>query len=217
MPRLFASPRGLAITLLLFSAIPILVAASELYQSLTGTLPPDAQKYTTVPVTHFLHALGGVLFGVLGPIQFAGVLRNRFGRLHRITGRVFVASGALLSLGALRLLWQFPDASTWVLVTARLLAGVAVGATLILAVRAIRHRDVAMHRAWMIRAYAIGMGSATVSLLMFPIYIVTGAPIHGYAADLVFVASWAINIGLAEWVIGRGSPARMARPKVAAE
>jgi hypothetical protein len=41
----------------------------------------------------------------------------------------------------------------------------------------------------MIRAYAIGMGAATIALIMFPIYVITGAPLEGYLSDLAFVAS----------------------------
>lgn len=203
MIRLFARPRTLAFSLLFFSAIPILVAAVRLFQIPMGQLPADSVKFLAVPVAHFAHALGGVLFGVLGPIQFSGVLKHRFGRAHRITGRVFVGVGLLLAATSLRLLWQFPDASTWVLALARLVAGVGLGAALVIALRAIRARDIARHKAWMIRAYAIGMGSATVAFLMFPIFVITGDPIEGYLSDLVFVASWGLNIAIAEWVIRR--------------
>ena len=203
MTRIFLRPIPLALLLLILSAIPIGAALLRMVQIPTGTLPQDAIKFVVVPVVLFGHALAGALFGVLGPIQFAGVLKRRFGRFHRITGRVFVAAGVLLALSSLRLLWQFPDASTFVLVTARLVAGFGLAAALVIAFVAIRQHQVARHKAWMIRAYAIGMGSATVSFLMLPIFIISGEPVEGYAADLVFVASWAINIGIAEWVIRR--------------
>ena len=203
MTRIFLRPIPLALLLLFLSAIPIGAALLRMVQIPTGTLPQDAIKFVVVPVVLFGHALAGALFGVLGPIQFAGVLKRRFGRFHRITGRVFVAAGVLLALSSLRLLWQFPDASTFVLVAARLVAGFGLAGALVIALVAIRQHQVARHKAWMIRAYAIGMGSATVSFLMLPIFIISGEPVEGYAADLVFVASWAINIGIAEWVIRR--------------
>ncbi len=203
MIRILSQPIPLALFLLFFSAIPILVAAVVLYQIPAGLLPEDSARFLALPWVLFFHALGGVVFGVLGPIQFAGVLKRRFGRAHRVTGRIFVAFGLLLALSSLRLLWQFPEGSTWVLVTARIVASVAMAGALILALLAIRNRNVARHKAWMIRAYAIGMGSATVSLIMFPIFVITGDPIEGYLSDLVFVASWGINIALAEWVIRR--------------
>ena len=203
MIRILARPKTLVFTLLFLSAIPVGMAAVRLYQIPMGQLPLDAIKFDIVPWSLFAHALGGVLFGVLGPLQFAGVLKRRFATFHRVTGRIFVAVGLLLALSSLRLLWQFPDASTWVLLLARLAAGAGLAAALLIAVAAIRRRDVPTHKAWMIRAYAIGMGSATISFIMFPIFIITGEPPVGMVSDLIFVASWAINIAIGEWVIRR--------------
>ena len=206
MPRIFARPLWLAVFLLIATFIPIIAAILTMFQIAAGHLPESSIKFAAVPGSLFFHALGGVLFGLLGPLQFAGVLKRRFGRLHKITGRVFVASGLLLGVSSLRLLAEFPDAATWVLLSARLAAGLGLTAALIWAIVAIRQGQVARHRAWMIRAYAVGMGAATISLIMVPIFLITGQPVKGYAADLLFVASWVINIGIAEWVIRRGKP-----------
>jgi uncharacterized membrane protein len=208
MNRIFMRPIPFALILVMLTIIPITFAALRLYQLPMGQLPADAIKFATVPWTLGLHSLGGLLFGLLGPIQFAGVLRRRFGRIHRISGRIFVLAGLFLGLSSLRLLAEFPTASTWVLVTARAVAGLALSAALILALIAIRQRDVARHRTWMIRAYAIGMGPATISFIMLPIFLIRGAPLEGYAADLLFVASWVINIAIAERVIGLGRTER---------
>ena len=206
MPRIFARPIWLAVFLLIATSIPIIAAILTMYLIAAGRLPESSIKFAVVPGSLFLHALGGVLFGLLGPLQFAGVLKRRFGRLHKITGRVFVVSGLLLGLSSLRLLAEFPDASTWVLLSARLAAGLGLTAALIRALVAIRQGHVARHRAWMIRAYAVGMGSATISFIMLPIFLITGEPVTGYAADLLFVASWVINLTIAEWVIRRWHP-----------
>ena len=52
----------------------------------------------------------------------------------------------------------------------------------------------------MIPPDALGQ-SATVSFILFPIYLIRAEPIEGYLSDLVFVASWGTNIAIAEWVI----------------
>lgn len=193
----------LAGLLLVLTAIPIVISLVRMGQIPLGALPADAAKFTAVPFGHFFHAAGGAIFGLLGPFQFSRVLRGRFGRLHRWMGRVFVLAGVALGLTSLRLLWQFPDAGTWILGAARLAAGVALIAALILGLCAAMRRDLARHRACMIRAYAIGMGAATIALIMFPIFVITGAPLNGYLSDLAFVGSWVINIALGEWVIRR--------------
>jgi uncharacterized membrane protein len=211
MPRIFARPIWLAIFLLIATFIPIIAAILTMYQIAAGSLPKSSIKFAAVPGPLFFHALGGVLFGLLGPLQFAGVLKRRFGRLHKITGRIFVASGLLLGLSSLRLLAEFPDASTWVLISARLAAGLGMSLALIWAIVAIRRGQVARHRAWMIRAYAVGMGSATISFIMLPIFLITGEAVEGYAADLLFVASWVINITIAELVVRRAKPVAIKR------
>jgi hypothetical protein len=71
-------------------------------------------------------------------------------------------------------------------------------------VTAARRRDIPTHKVWMIRAYAIGMGSATVSFFALPVYLVTGEPVVGVTADMLFVWSWALNLWIAERVIRRG-------------
>ena len=212
MPRIFARPIWLAIFLLIATAIPIITAALKLYEIPAGKLPDDAIRFNTVPWSLFVHSLGGMLFGLLGPLQFAGVLKRRFGRLHRITGRIFVLCGLMLGLSSLRLLAEFPDGSTWVLVSARLAAGLGMSLALVWAIFSIRLGNVAQHRAWMIRAYAVGMGSATISFIMMPIFLITGEVPKGFAADLLFVASWVINIAIGEWVIRRASPALARQP-----
>ena len=123
--------------------------------------------------------------------------------MHRLTGRVFVAAGLVLALSALRLLAEFPAPSTWILTSARLAAGAGLAAALITALVAVRRLNIARHRAWMIRAYAIGMGAATISFIMLPIYLITGKAVEGYASDLLFLLSWVINLSIAEWVIRR--------------
>jgi len=199
MLRLFARPIPLVLLLGFCTFIPIMMSAVRVVQIPVGTLPDDSLRLAVAPLSFFAHALAGVLFGILGPLQFARVLRRRFGPWHRITGRVFGAAGVFLGLSGLSLLAQVQNTSTLLLDGFRALAGGALVVAIVLGVAAARARDLPRHRAWMIRAYGIGMGSGTVALVMFPIYIVTGAPITGLLSEVVFVGWWALNIALAEW------------------
>lgn len=203
MERRSVTHISLPILLLFLTAIPVLMAAARVVQVPMGALPDDALKYTATPASLFLHATGGVLFGLLGPLQFGRSLTHRFGRFHRVSGRAFVISGALLALSGLRLVWAFPGTSTPVLDVARIAASAGLGLTLWWGVRAAQRKNIPSHRAWMIRAYALGMGAATIAFIMFPIYFITGEAPTGLLSDLLFVGSWVINIAIAEWVIGR--------------
>jgi len=201
MIRLFARPMPLLLLLMFATFIPIMMAAVRVVQIPLGALPPDSLRLTVAPLAHALHALAGVVFGLLGPVQFARALRLRFGVLHRLLGRIFVAAGLVMSASGLALLIQVHSTATPLLDTARAAFSAALIVTLVLGVRAARARNSADHRGWMIRAYAIGMGGATVALVMFPLYLIRGAPVTGLMSDLVFVGWWLVTIILGEWVL----------------
>ena len=78
-----------------------------------------------------------------------------------------------------------------------------------LGLAAIRRRDIARHRAWMMRGYAIGLGAGTQALTHLPYFLFEG--IQGeLSRALAMGAGWAINLAVAEWIIRRG-PARPVR------
>jgi uncharacterized membrane protein len=207
MFRLFSRPMPLVLFLAVFTAIPVLTALVQVVQIPSGTYPADSARLAVAPIAWFAHVLAGAAFGITGPVQFIRALRQRFGALHRLSGRIFVASGVILGLSGLSLLAQVTSERTPVADIARGLFGVALLIALALAMAAIRGRDILRHRAWMIRAYAVGMGLGTVGLVFFPIYLVTGQPPMGFASDILFVASWVIAIVLGEVVIYRLSAA----------
>ena len=203
LPLTLGKTVGLAVALAVCTFIPVMMAAVSMVQIPLGALPDDSRRLASFPVSFFLHSLAGVLFGVLGPLQFVRALRLRFGTLHRLAGRVFVLAGAGLALSGLALLLQVESIATGLLDTARGVFGLALIAALVLAVTAARAHNMRRHRAWMIRAYAIGMGQGTVALIMFPVYLITGVPPTGLTTDIVVVGMWLFNIALAEWVVRR--------------
>ncbi len=215
MIRVVARPMPLVLALAFCTFIPVLTAAVSAVQIPLGALPADSLRLASVPVTFFLHSLAGVLFGVIGPLQFVRALGRRFGTLHRLAGRVFVLAGAGLALSGLALLLQVQSISTGLLEAARGVFGTALIAALVLGVVSVRAHDMLRHRAWMIRAYAIGMGQGTVALVMFPIYLMTGKPPVGLASDTVVVVMWLLNIALAEWVVRRIALPLPRRPSAA--
>jgi uncharacterized membrane protein len=203
MIQTFSRPIPLGLALAFCTFIPIMTAAVSVVQIPLGALPEDSQRLASVPISFFLHSLTGVLFGVLGPLQFVRALRLRFGTLHRLSGRIFVLAGGGLALSALALLLQVESIATGLLDTARGIFGLALIAALVMGVAAARAHDLIRHRAWMVRAYAIGMGTGTVALVMFPIYLITGEPPKGLGSDVVVVGMWLLNIALGEWIVRR--------------
>jgi hypothetical protein len=86
----------------------------------------------------------------------------------------------------------------------RLVFTSAMATSLLLGVAAIRRRDTAAHRAWMIRAYAIGLAAGTQAFTDGIAAAIFGT--GELRADLAKGAGWVINLAVAEWVIRQ--PAR---------
>lgn len=203
MHRYFTKPLVVLAALYFGTLLTIVLALVQVVQIPMGALPEDSQRLTAAPIWHFMHVLGGAIFGILGPIQFSRVLMRKYGRLHRVMGRVFVAAGAMISMSSLGLLWYFPGAYSVAISSGRLLFGIALGVALVFAMQAIRKRDFIRHRNWMIRAYAIGIGATAVTMVFFPIYAITGKPPIGLVADIAFLGAWAACIIFAEGLVRR--------------
>jgi uncharacterized membrane protein len=203
MMRRLASPVVVLVALYFGTLLTILLALVQVVQIPLGGLPEDSQRLGATPVWHFMHVLGGATFGILGPIQFGRALMPRYGLLHRIVGRIFVAAGAMISLSSLGLLWRFPDTYSVAISSGRLLFGIGLGVALAIAMQAVYKRDFTRHRNWMIRAYAIGIGATAVTTVFFPIYLITGEPPKGLAADIAFLGAWTACVIFAEGLVRR--------------
>lgn len=132
--HVFTRPVPLVLALACGTGIPVVLATVRVVQIPLGALTEDDLRLAAVPVAFFLHALAGLLFGVLGPLQFARALHRRFGALHRLAGRVFVLVGAGLSLSGLALLLQVQSIATGLLDAARGIFGLALITALALGV-----------------------------------------------------------------------------------
>ena len=198
MFRLFQRPIPLVLLLVFLTAIPILNSLVLVFQVPSGTLAEDSAHLAVAPISLFVHVLAGVAFGITGPVQFVRALRNRFGALHRVSGRIFVLSGTIIGLSGLSILAQVTSQRTPIVDIARGLFGLALLIALAMAMAAVWKRDFRRHRAWAIRSYAIGMGLGTVALVFIPLYIITGQPPIGPLSDILFVVSWVLTIVIAD-------------------
>ncbi len=206
MLRHFARPVPLFVALACCTFIPVALVLERTVPIPTGTWDDDAARSAVAPVSWFLHAAAGAVFGIIGPLQFALAQRRRFGWLHRLAGRVFLVAGVVLGLAALSLFARIVPQDTVLLLGARVVFAMALLCALAATLAAIHARDIPRHRVWAMRAYAIGMGSGTVAPVLFPIYVVTGQAPVGLLSDVVVVSWWTLNIALAEWIIHRSLP-----------
>jgi uncharacterized membrane protein len=116
----------------------------------------------TLTLTHILPAM---LFMVLGPLQFVRSLRSKYPRVHRWSGRIFLAASAVVGVTGLTLAFGKTIGGVDEKAAIALFGTfflIALGKALWHALR----RDFAEHREWMIRGYAIGLAVATIRPIM---------------------------------------------------
>jgi uncharacterized membrane protein len=166
------------------------------------------------------HGIAGACALLLGPMQFSDRLRQRYAKLHRVTGRVYVA-GAFIA-GPLGIYIQVIQHRTGVPLSFTMIAathGTLWMLTTGIAFVLIFKRKVQQHRQWMTRSFAVGPG---VFLGARVILGVTGLENRGPAAvETVIWMSIAFSIVLADIVLQvqeqqRSRPAARAAAAVAA-
>ncbi len=198
--------------LLLLCVVPVLGGVVRLTELATGAeITPDNARFFDSPVPIVLHVVGALPFLVLGAFQF--VPRLRRGRWHRTAGRIVAPAGLVAALSALwlTLFFPVPARDEGLLEVFRIVFALAMTVSIVLGVLAILRRDVAAHRAWMMRGYAIGLGAGTQALILIPVGLVAGPP-TGLAWALLMGSAWVINLVVAELLVRRGT--RTALPTI---
>jgi len=131
------------------------------------------------------HILLGGLVLALAPFQFIPLVRRRYLRFHRWSGRLLLA--AALPAGLSGMLLQALSPYGGILAgSAIAFAGVLFLTAAFRAYRAIRRGDVIEHREWMIRMLAVGLGVGTVRLVAIPLILLTGRR----PLELIGIAFW---------------------------
>ena len=203
------------IALIALSVIPVFAGTARLIQLSGGPqiIPADA-RFTSSPVAVVMHVVCSIAFALFGAMQFAPGFRRRHPGWHRRVGRVLAIAGLGVAVSALWLTLFYPrqENSGDLLYFLRLAFASGMVACLVLGVTAIRRRDVTTHRAWMIRAYALGLGAGTQAFTEG-----FGGALFGTSAlalDASRGIAWIINLAVAEWAIRR--PRRRRRRLVTA-
>jgi len=169
---------------------------------------PGFFRFPTIIALHVV--LGGVYLA-LAPFQFARRVRSRHLGYHRWAGRFLVATGLVVGVTALFIGFVIPFSGTPERVIIGLFGGLflfALGKGFV----HIRAGRVALHREWMIRAFAIGLSIATMRLIFVPALIIVADPTQGQIALLSivsFAVAFVVHASVAEaWIrITRGSGA----------
>ncbi len=199
------------------TAIPLIAGSLRLLEVAGGPqMLPTNPRIDASPAPLVLHVVSAAVFALMGAFQFPARLRRHHRAWHRRTGRVLVVAGLAVAGSGLWMTLFYPYAPGGaVLWTVRLVVASAMATCIVLGFTSIRRRDVAAHRAWMIRAYALAVAAGTQAFTQG-----IGEGLFGtsdLSTALSVTSGWVINLAVAEWIIRRpgvGS-ARRARAALA--
>ncbi|NJC71476.1 DUF2306 domain-containing protein [Planosporangium thailandense] len=196
----------------MLSVVPVMAGAARVTQ-LTGgaTVTPENARFFASPVPVLVHIFSVTPYSLLGALQFARGFRRRRPGWHRLAGRLLVLCGLGAALSGLWMtaFYPRPPADDVLLTGFRFVFGAAMVACIVLGFTAVRRRDIAGHRAWMARAYAIGLGAGTQVLTHLPWMLLVGQP-SGLPRAMMMLAGWVINLAVVEWALRR-RPTRSTR------
>jgi hypothetical protein len=161
--------------------------------------PFVAERRTTMPLAVAAHLVGGLVALAVGAWQLNARLRARVIALHRWMGRTYAVGVLVGGLGALRM--SVVSEEGWI---THLGFGVLAVAWLFTTGRgylAIRSRDEARHRRWMIRSYSLTLAAVTLRIYL-PLALATGISFTSAYQAISWLA-WVPNLLLAEWWVRR--------------
>lgn len=179
--------------------VEVLVVSGLRYLTGSAPAPPPVLANAFAHPFLMLHVIGGMTALLLGPVQFVRLVRARWPRVHRATGRLYVLAcalgapaGFMLALGTT----AGPVASV----------GFAIPALLWplftwLGWRAAVERRFADHREWMLRSYAITATAITLRL-MLPASALLGYDFYPAYRIIAWLA-WITNLMVFEYHIRR--------------
>ncbi len=113
---------------------------------------PEWAHYNPIRWHLLPHGLGGTLALALGALQFSTRLRRRYLRIHRLTGKLYIASTFIAAPVAI---WMAFISSPWFLIPFTVVQASTWMLFTLAAYLCIRRGDTSAHREWMMRSYAI--------------------------------------------------------------
>ncbi|MFI7064578.1 DUF2306 domain-containing protein [Kribbella sp. NPDC050124] len=187
--------------LLALTIFPLVAGSLRLLELAGGPqVLPTNPRIDASPAPVVVHVVSAAVYAVVGAFQFPARLRRRHRAWHRRAGRVLVGAGLLVAGSGLWMTLFYAGAPGGDLLwTARLIAGSAIATSLVLGFTAVRRRNFAAHRAWMIRAYALSVAAGTQVFTQG-----LGEGVFGTTSlttALSVSSGWLINLVAAEWLI----------------
>ena len=152
-------------------------------------------RYDPIRLHLLPHGVGGVLALAIGATQFSSRLRRKHLRVHRFLGKVYIISNFVLAPVAILMALKI---SPWFMTVFTIVQGATLMVFTAAAYWSIRHKNVAQHREWMVRSYAV-------LLVFLEGRVLMAIPAIGQQGmDSVVLVNWAcfaVSLVVAEFVL----------------
>ncbi len=134
------------------------------------------QRYIDHPYLSMLHLAAGAGFLILAPLQTHARMRRALPRVHRALGRTATALAVVSAVAICIMVIVFPAIGGLLTQVVTIALNMAICAALTIAIAAARSRNIKLHRAFMIRAYAIALSVATARVFIWAAETALGLP-----------------------------------------
>lgn len=181
-----------------------------------AAVTPENARFSADPLPVVIHILASFVFCIIGAFQFAPGFRQRRPEWHRIAGRWLMVAGLVAAFSGvwMTVSYTIPQPLQGsILYIARLLFGTAMMVSIVLAWTTVRRKNIAGHRAWIMRAYTLGQAAGTQVIIVLPYTVLLGQP-NQLTRDLLMSAAWIVNLAVVEWITRR-TPVRQRKATVA--
>lgn len=183
--------------LVLLIALSVPIALYGLAFSFVEQANPEFRdRLFSLPGYAYVHFIGSGFALLVGGFQFSAGLRRRYLGLHRWLGRSYLLAclaGGVGGLGLATISYGGPPTHTGfgLLAVLWLYAGAC-------AYQAIRGGDVAAHRRWMVRSFALTFAAVTLRVELGLLSGVLGWSFHDAYLTVAWLC-WVPNLVVAEW------------------
>ncbi len=146
----------------------------------------------------FFHIIPGALFIILAPLQFIPKIRSKYLWFHRLSGRILVVLGLIIGITAFIMTFMMAIGGANEMAATATFAVIFLF-SLIKGFYHIRRREVALHREWMIRMFAIAFAIATVRPIIGMFFALSTLSPHeffgiafwlGFTLHLITAEAW---------------------------
>ena len=192
------------VVVMIVMSVPVAIYAFGFQLRVAGD-PEFWARFDTQPLLSGMHVLGAGLALLIGGFQFSGRIRQKFINLHRWLGRTYLSAALVGGIGGFAIALNADGG-----LVAKF--GFAMLAVVWLyssgqAYTAIRAKDIATHREWMMRSFALAFAAVTLRIYLGVLQALGFSFSEAYPVTAWL--SWVPNLLLVEWWLLKPSRAKV--------